>query len=60
MLSDDQLKTARNILVATGQVFLASLVVPYFIGGHPALSFVAGTLFTAGSWSMALVISKNK
>ena len=59
MLSDSQIKTARDILVAAGQVFLASLVIPYFIGGFPVLSLLAGFAFTAGAWSMALVITQE-
>ena len=59
MLSNDQLKTARDILVAAGQVFLASLIVPYFTGEYHVAILMAGILLTFGSWSIALRITKR-
>lgn len=60
MSSDEQLKTFRDIFVAAGQVFLASLVIPYFVGGYPALSLAAGVGLMLTSWSMALMVSKRQ
>lgn len=59
MLSNSQLKIAGDILVATGQVFLASLVIPFFITGFDFILFLEGVTFTAGSWSIALLVAKD-
>ncbi len=58
MLSNSQLRIVIDVLVSAGEVFLASLVVPFFIGGFTAIAFVFGIIFTAGAWIIALVIGK--
>jgi len=59
MLSDDQINVSASILISAGQVFLASLIVPYFTGEYNAAILIAGILLTFGSWSIALVISQR-
>ncbi len=58
MLSDSQLRIITDVLVSSGEVFLASLVVPFFTGEFSQLALVFGILSTAGSWFIALIIGK--
>jgi len=59
MFSDAQLRIVADISVSAGQVFLASLVVPFFIGQFSIVVFAIGVMFTGGAWIMALVIGKQ-
>jgi len=59
MLSNSQLKLLADILVALGQIFFASLVLPYFITGLGVLFLLSGILLTFGSWILCLIIIKN-
>lgn len=59
MFSDDKIKTAKDILISAGQVFLVSLIIPYFTGQYQLAYLWMGIFLTFGSWSMALFISKN-
>lgn len=58
-LSSTQLKITTDILVSAGGVFLASLVVPFFIGQFNVLAFILGIMFTSGAWSIALLINRS-
>ena len=57
-LSGSQLKVVTDVLVSTGEVLLATLVVPFFIGTFYPSVFIVGVIFTGGAWVMALVINK--
>jgi len=59
MLSDSQLKLIADILVATGQVILASLVIPYFTGVASFALLTSGLILTLAPWSLALLITKD-
>ena len=56
MLSDSQLRIIISVLVSSGEVFLASLVVPFFTGEFSQIALVLGIMFTAGTWFIALFI----
>ncbi|OGZ96582.1 MAG: hypothetical protein A3J10_02920 [Candidatus Sungbacteria bacterium RIFCSPLOWO2_02_FULL_54_10] len=58
MLSDSQLRIVTSVLVSSGEVFLASLVVPFFTREFSPIAFVLGIMFTAGAWFIALIIGK--
>lgn len=47
------------MLLGAGQVFLASLVIPYFISDFSTLHFLSGTLLVVGAWSSALLLTKS-
>ncbi|MEK7503150.1 MAG: hypothetical protein AAB556_01750 [Patescibacteria group bacterium] len=59
MISDERVQIAKDILVSAGQVFLASLIIPYFTGEYQAAYLLMGIFLTFGSWSMALFVSKK-
>jgi len=56
MLSDIQLRIATDILVSAGEVFLASLVVPFFVGQFGIAPLIVGFILMAGSWIGALSV----
>lgn len=59
MLSDSQLRLLADILVAVGQVSLASLVIPYFVESVGSEFLTLGILATTGSWIGGLVITRE-
>jgi len=59
MLSDSQLKFLSDVSLMTGQVCLASLVIPYFISQLNAPFLSLGILLTASSWLVGLLIIRN-
>jgi len=59
MLSDSQLKFLSDVSLMTGQVCLASLVIPYFISQFNASFLLLGIILTASSWLVGLLIIRN-
>ena len=59
MLSDAQIKLMADMFLGAGQVFLASLVIPYFIADFSTLHFFAGTILVISAWSSALLLTKS-
>jgi|GEM_PF-3333791 hypothetical protein len=58
MLPPGQLKFLTDVLVAVGEVSLASLIIPYFVSADAGASFFAwGVIVAAASWIMGFVIS---
>lgn len=58
-LSVAQLKVVTDILVSAGGIFLASLVIPSFIGEFSTPAFVIGLMLASGAWFIALFINKQ-
>lgn len=58
MFSDPQLRIIVDVLISAGEVLLASLVVPFFVGQFSIIIFSVGVIFTTGAWTIALFIGK--
>lgn len=58
-LSGAQLKVVTDILISTGEVLLAALVVPFFVGTFSGSILIVGVLFTGGVWLMAVIINRT-
>ncbi len=59
MLTNEQLKFLADVSVAAGQVFLASLVIPYFVSNIGSRFFLFGIIFAMGSWTIGLFIIRG-
>ena len=59
VLSKSQLKFVSEILSSMGQVFLASLVVQYFITNLDTYFLLSGVVLMLGSWITGLIIVKE-
>lgn len=58
-LSSAQLKVVTDILISMGEVLLAALVVPFFVGAFNGSILIVGVLFTGGVWLMAVIINRT-
>lgn len=59
MFSDPQLRIIVDVLISAGEVLLASLVIPFFIGQFSVIVFTVGVIFMTGAWIIALFIGKH-
>lgn len=60
-LSYEKLKIVSGILSNLGQICVASLVVPFFVGSENNLSvFVFGSLLAILFWSLGIAFVKEK
>lgn len=62
LLSDSQLDKLSDILIAVGQVFFASIVVPFLFKFDMIESDVllSGVALTVGSWVASLLVVKGR
>ncbi|MBM4402451.1 MAG: hypothetical protein FJ044_04365 [Candidatus Cloacimonetes bacterium] len=61
LLDETQLDKLADILIAAGQVFLASVVVPFFFG-LDKISYdmlISGATLMLGSWTLSILIVKG-
>jgi len=58
-LSNSQLRFVSDVLVSMGQVFMASLVVEYFIRSLEAGFLFSGIVLTLACWTMGLIITNK-
>ncbi|MEK7500714.1 MAG: hypothetical protein AAB642_01145 [Patescibacteria group bacterium] len=59
MFSDAQLKFITDILAGLGQVFFASLVVPYVVSDVSGEFLSSGIILSFGSWVSGLIITQK-
>lgn len=61
MVTESQLKFIADVLVTTGELCLASLVIPYLTSasGLSVSQFIVGIIGAATSWIMGLIVIKN-
>lgn len=61
-LSEDRLRIVSVIVADAGQVFLASIVIPFFTGidkvGFPVL--LSGLILTFGCWMLSIAIGGGR